>query len=408
VCTQYLSHIYGKRHARDISRTIEICKAVACSESNINYTVLMMLRNKRLSHAMPQVMMCSMIDPIQVFELPRMVYNIILNSVSLPIFFAISVFQREMEIPTLPLESVIEFFTNGSKAGCCVRAGVPARSSAASAAGGGSSNSTCPLGSNCHTRRIRDMLIRMLERRAFLPKESGMLMRYDTNCLPYITGYGNEADKADMSMHMTLGRIRTSSCLRGPPPSGTAAAAAGGRGGRRTAAGNAQQQDQQDNEMRSRAGGESPVVLRIDAWTCLDTPCTGLEQWEEVSDVCRMFGKMCFQHYGKPFSECAMIMEHEFIHAMHEFMIMNTKFAQIFGDLPYFGQHAAVMQNLGVPNIPACFQNYTRKQVFEQGMPILNAKTYISGEVGLGIDWMCMLLMLAMSGSSRYQMAADV
>ena len=71
ICGQYLSHIYGKRQARDISRTLEIFKTVAASETNINYTVLMMLRSKTLTEAMPKVMFCSMIDPIHIHEVPR-------------------------------------------------------------------------------------------------------------------------------------------------------------------------------------------------------------------------------------------------------------------------------------------------------------------------------------------------
>lgn len=44
IFAQYLSHIYGRRQSRDMARTLEICKATACSETTINYTVLMMLR----------------------------------------------------------------------------------------------------------------------------------------------------------------------------------------------------------------------------------------------------------------------------------------------------------------------------------------------------------------------------
>lgn len=79
ICGQYLSHIYGKRQARDISRTLEIFKTVAASETNINYTVLMMLRNKTLTSAMPKIMFCSMIDPIHIHEIPRYVLKLHLH-----------------------------------------------------------------------------------------------------------------------------------------------------------------------------------------------------------------------------------------------------------------------------------------------------------------------------------------
>lgn len=55
ICREYLSHIYGKRQARDFSRTLEIFKTVAASETNINYTVLMMLRSKTITQAIPKV-----------------------------------------------------------------------------------------------------------------------------------------------------------------------------------------------------------------------------------------------------------------------------------------------------------------------------------------------------------------
>ena len=41
-----------------MSRTLEIFKTVAASETNINYTVLMMLRSKTLTSAMPKVGSC--------------------------------------------------------------------------------------------------------------------------------------------------------------------------------------------------------------------------------------------------------------------------------------------------------------------------------------------------------------
>lgn len=88
----------------------------------------------------------------------------------------------------------------------------------------------------------------------------------------------------------------------------------------------------------------------------------------------RTFAKQCFQHYRKPFCDCAMITEGEFFHAMEDFGGMTTKFAQFFGDLPFFGQHRTVLQNIGVTQVPASFTDCTRKQVFEEGMPIIRAK----------------------------------
>jgi hypothetical protein len=114
-----------------------------------------------------------------------------------------------------------------------------------------------------------------------------------------------------------------------------------------------------------------------------------------------MLSKMCFQQYNKPFTQCAMITEAEFLLSLEEFMAMTTKFVQFFGDLPFFGQHATVMQNLGIPSAPSTFQDISARQVLEQGVPILQAKTFASGELGVGIDWMCMLLMLGISGSAR-------
>lgn len=53
---------------------------------------------------------------------------------------------------------------------------------------------------------------------------------------------------------------------------------------------------------------------------------------------------------------------------------MTTRFAQFFGDMPYFGRHRTVMKNMGVPNVPNSFQDLTHKQVFEQGQPIIRAR----------------------------------
>ena len=117
----------------------------------------------------------------------------------------------------------------------------------------------------------------------------------------------------------------------------------------------------------------------------------------------------CFlQHYAKPFCDCAMITEGEFCNSMDEFSKsmdefskMTTKFVQFFGDMPFFGMHHTFMKNLGIHNVPKEFHDLTRKQVFDQGQPIIRARTFLSGEVAIGIDWMCMLLLLSISGSSR-------
>ena len=142
--------------------------------------------------------------------MPRMVYNFILNSVSLPLFYAVSVFQREMEIPTIPIQSIVELFTNGTMAGCCVSSGRLK-----------DATKRCLTKDSCHTRRIKEMLNRLMERRAFLPRESGAEMLFESNCMPYITAYGNAMDRCDMSQHDLYGKVRAnSSCMRGRPSSG--------------------------------------------------------------------------------------------------------------------------------------------------------------------------------------------
>lgn len=374
-----------------MARTLEIYKATACSEAAINYTTLMMLRYTKLSSAMPHVMMCLMIDPIHIFEMPRMCFNVILNSVSLPIFFAVSVFQREMEIPTLPLESVVEFLNNGKLFACCTHSkGVD----------GWRTIHKCRLGGDCHTKRVRDMLIRMLNHRALLPKVSGVSLNFVSNCIPYFTGYGDQEDRCDMSSHKTYGRLRPVSCMRSH--------AAGGVSGRRPR--NQQQQHGGDPQQDSQDAGGG-----------LNAAAGGSNEGVEA---CKMFSKMCFQYYTKQFAECAMITESEFLQSMEEFMSMSTKFVQFFGDVPFFGQHETVLKNLGIPEIPAALHNISHKQIFEQGVPILQvcthhaqrrereranhvcvcvsqAKTFASGEIAIGIEWMSMLLMLAISGSAR-------
>lgn len=154
-------------------------------------------------------MMCSLMDPIHIFEMPRMCYNVILNSVSLPIFFAVSVFQREMEIPTLPIESVVEFFTNGRLFACCTRTpGIDDWRSI----------HKCRLGADCHTKRVRDMLIRMLNHRAWLPKMSGVSLNFMSNATPYLTGYGDQVLSSRVGAGCS-GRLLTGNthCFAGGP-----------------------------------------------------------------------------------------------------------------------------------------------------------------------------------------------
>jgi hypothetical protein len=79
-----------------------------------------------------------------------------------------------MEAPTIPLESAVELFTNGSLCACCIKSGIRVHPD------GGPHPDTpqrCSLRDSCHTKRVKEMLTRMLDRRAFLPKDSGMLMR---------------------------------------------------------------------------------------------------------------------------------------------------------------------------------------------------------------------------------------
>jgi hypothetical protein len=222
---------------------------VAASETNINYTVLMMLRSKTLTAAMPKIMFCSMIDPIHVHEIPRMVYNFVLNSVSLPVFYAVSVFQREMEIPTLPLEQVVEFFTNGAYCACCINSGRDKHP-----------DKPCSVNDGeCYTKRIKDMLERMMKVRAFLPRESGKMMTFDGNCMPYLTAYGNGEDRCDMSSHTLYGKVRPSSVMRGRSKS------AGRQSGH--------EEEEAEDTGNSKNFNEAAIT----------------------EEACRMFAKQCFQ-----------------------------------------------------------------------------------------------------------------
>jgi hypothetical protein len=307
-------------------------------------------------------MLCSMIDPIHIHEMPRMVYNFILNSVSLPIFYAVSVFQREMEIPTLPIQSVVELFTNGTMAGCCVVSGRDVDAS-----------KRCSLGGSCHTKRIKDMLNRLMERRAFLPKESGAEMLFDSNCMPYITAYGNAMDRCDMSAHETYGKNRASaSCMRGRPSKAMVGGSTKPMDFRSRSGGNMENDEEIPPNIIPRNGNDDPS--QGGGIPSSNSSVNSKSEAVITDEACKMFSKACFQWYTKPFTECAMITEGEFCNSVEEFMKMTTKFAQFFGDMPFFGKHKTVMENLGVTNIPREFEDLSIKQVFEQGQPILQAR----------------------------------
>ena len=296
-----------------------------------------------MTDILTQVMLCSMIDPINIHEMPRLVYNFVLNSISLPLFYAVSVFQREMEVPTIPVQSVVELFTNGNMCACCVSSGRLLDAS-----------KRCTYREVCHTKRIKEMLVKLLDNRAFLPKESGSQMLYDTNCMPYITAYGNEMDRCDMAAHDLYGRVRTSaSCMRGRPSSGKSMGKPSG--GRKFGG------DDGD-------GDDAALPPPAEAQNTMKSESVITEE------ACRMFAKQCFQWYTKPFAECAMITEGEFCNSVEEFSRMSTKFAQFFGDMPFFGKHKTVMRNLGIQSVPRDFEDLTTKQVFEQGQPIVRAR----------------------------------
>lgn len=54
---------------------------------------------------------------------------------------------------------------------------------------------------------------------------------------------------------------------------------------------------------------------------------------------------------------------------------MTTKFAQFFGDMPFFGKHKTVMNNLKIANgTPRAIEDFTSKQMFEQGQPIVRCR----------------------------------
>ena len=291
-----------------------------------------------------------------------MVYNFILNSISLPVFYAVSIFQREMEIPCIPLESLLELFNNGSVCGCCVSSG---RSLPITA-----TTPRCKLKTQCHTERIRAMLSTLITRRGFLPRESGSLLMWDTNCSPYITAFGNDVDRCDMKDHGTYGKVRpNSSCMRGRPSNGASRSIGsvkpsswqqqqGRSGGDEDDDGDDGPAGSGAGEQANSGGGQSKVSESM------------------VNDeACRMFAKQSFQYYTKPLAECAMITEGEFCNSVEEFTRMTTKFAQFFGDMPYFGKHKTVMDNLKIANgTPGGIEDFTSKQMFEQGQPIVRCR----------------------------------
>lgn len=180
ICGEYLFHIFGSRQNRDMSRTLEICKCIAAAETTINYSLLYSLKSKSYSEASPKIMFASMMDPIHIHELPRLFFNYLINNISLPIFYIVSIFQREMEVPAIPLESVIELFTNGKVCLCCAQSGRL-----------DDPQTKCHLSNSaCHTQKIRRFLNKMVETRAFLPKESGLALRTDSNITQFVTAYG--------------------------------------------------------------------------------------------------------------------------------------------------------------------------------------------------------------------------
>ena len=94
----------------------------------------------------------------------------------------------------MPLESVLELFTNGKMCLCCVQSGRLQTPS-----------NHCHLpNTQCHTQKVKRFLNKMVEQRAFLPKESGLALRMDSNITQFITAYGSEDDRCSMDAHATL------------------------------------------------------------------------------------------------------------------------------------------------------------------------------------------------------------
>lgn len=391
ICGEYLHHIFGTRQHRDMSRTLEICKCIAAAETTINYSLLYSLKSKTYSEASPRTMMASMMDPIHIHEVPRLFFNFLVNNICLPAFFIISIFQREMEVPALPLESVLELLDNGKMCLCCVQSGRledPSR--------------RCHLpNSTCHTQKVRKFLNRMVERRAFLPKESGLALHMDSNITQFITAYGGDDDRCNMSQHATFAASRSagigsSSCMRI-------------KSSRNFCGSNA-------NSFNFDRDG--PSSSNADQDQNASTSSNNNVQQTAISAECfRLFVRESFVHYKQQLAGHAFIRDNELLYAVHEMATsMTTKFARFFGNLPFLGKYKTVMQNLGVHHVPSGMPNLSAKQVFQQqqgggqGSPIITARCFISGELAIGIDWMMMLLMLGMSGSARIdqQLGKDI
>jgi hypothetical protein len=385
IITEYLQHIFGKRQLRDSSRILEACKSIAAAETTINYTLLNVLKSQTYTEAAPKIMLCSMIDPIHVHELPRLFFNYIISSISLPIFYAVSIFQREMEVPAIPLDSVVELFTNGKMCLCCTkndRLNHPER--------------RCTLSQeHCHTVRIKKFLNKMVDLRAFLPRESNLSLSTDSNITQYITAYGGEDDRCNMQSHSFLGATRSGSCMR----------VKSGQSFKASLSFTANDSSHNAGDSGDGNGGSGSGGVSSSTAAASNASQTMIQQ-----EALRLFTREAFVHYKKQLEQNAIIKEGEFLFAMQEFATMTTKFVQFFGNMEFFGKHKLVMQNLGVQHVPMHMPNLSRHQVFSEGVPLVAGRCFVSGELGVGIDWMAMLLMLGIAGSSRIdqQLAKDV
>lgn len=378
ICGEYLYCLFGSRQHRDMSRTLEICKCIAAAETTINYSLLYSLRSKSYSEASPKIMLASMMDPIHIHEVPRLFFNYTINNISLPYFLIVSIFQREVEAPILPLESVLELLKNGKMCLCCVKSGKLQ-----------DRNQRCSLSSSaCHTNKIKRFLNKMIENRAFLPKESGLAVHMDSNITPFITAFGGEDDRCNMTLHSTLGGVRQTSCLRIRSPKASSSVITRElnfeRGG---------SFDRDDNDASNNAQQQG-------------TATTQQQQTQITNECFRLFVREAFVHYKQQLQGHAFIKDSELLYSLHEMHTNTTsRFAMFFGDLPYLGKHKTVMQNIGVHHVPSGMPDSCPLQ-----SSILNVKAFISGELGIGMDWMMMLFLLSISGSARIdqQVAKDV
>jgi hypothetical protein len=396
ISNEYLCHLFGSRQRRDISRTLEICKSMAAAETCINYSLLYTLKSNSYSDACPKVMMACMMDPIHVHELPRLFFNYLINNVSIPLFYIVSVFQREMEVPVIPLESVIALLTNGRMCLCCVKAGRLSNQRA-----------RCTMSnSSCHTYKIKKFLSRMVERRAFLPKESGFPLHAENNIMQFITAYGSDDDVCNMQAHANFASrsagVGSTSCMRVKS--------------HRQHAENIQRDlcFDRDGDQSNEGSGNGASSFG-DGGTNPSSSANHAQSRQQQSSITnetyRLFVREAYTCYKEQFSNHAFIKENELLCALHEMASSSsTKLARFFGDLPYMGKYKTVMQNLGVIHVPSGMPNLSSRQIFQQGSPIVTARAFISKEMGIGIDWMMMLLLLGISGSSRIdqQLAKDV